>query len=64
MLRWLMDSDSKRLLIEWETTDCEKEFFEENTETAIDKGQFVQLPKYRLRLAANFELLKDHPQRK
>ena len=63
MLKWLIDSGPKKVLIEWETTDYEKNIFEENTQTVVQENLFVQLPKFYLRLAAYFSLLKKHDER-
>ena len=63
MLKWIMGNNSKKILIEWETTESNKYDFENNLETNLDLGQFVELPKYRLRLGAHFTLLKGSPQR-
>ena len=47
-MRWLLGENSKRILVAWETTYSTKDFFEENLETDVIKGQYVELPKLRL----------------
>lgn len=46
-MRWLLGENSKRILVAWETTYSTKDFFEENLETDVIKGQYVELPKLR-----------------
>ena len=61
MLRWLVGKSSKRILVERQTTATCRTVFEQNLETIIEKAQIVELPKYRMSMAANFQLLKNHP---
>ena len=58
-----MSEEPSRLIVDWETTDTDKAMFEENTDTIVEKSRFVELPKYRLRAAANFAILKEELQR-